>query len=144
MKALDKLNQQEKEMLFKAPAYVSLLAANSDGEMDETELKSAIKFSHVKTYSCDPLLTDFYNEVSKHFDITIEQLDSQLPKDKAARKAAINNELLKLIPIFSKLGNVYADTLHRSFITYAEHVSKAHRNVLASFIIPFYIKGLTA
>ena len=143
MSELDKLNPQEREMLLKAPAYVSLFAANADGGMDETEKKAAIKFSHIKTFSSHPMLHEYYKEVEKHFSINIEQLDSELPKDKTERTKAINKQLAKLEPIFNKLGNEYAATLHRSFITYIEHVSKAHKNVIESFIIPLYIKGLT-
>ena len=54
-----------------------------------------------------------------------------------------NGDETNEIKLLLKLGNVYADTIHQSFITYAERVSKAHKNVLTSFIIPFYIKGLT-
>ncbi len=144
MNELEELNAQEKEMLFKAPAYVSLLAANDDGEMDEAEKKSAIEFSHIKTFSCDPILTHFYREVEKVFGANIDELDRQLPKGKTERKDEINNELLKLEPMLSKMGNAFAYLLHRSFISYTEHVSKAHRSVLTSFVIPLYIKGLTA
>jgi hypothetical protein len=143
MKALEKLNQHEKARLFETPAYVSLLAANADGEMDETEKTAAIHFSHVKTYSCDPLLTNFYKEVEKNFLTNIERIDIQLPKGKAEREEAINKELLNLEPIFSKLGDLYSNTLHRSFISYTKHVSEAHRSAFVSFIIPFDINGIT-
>ncbi|HRH85029.1 MAG TPA: hypothetical protein PK210_12395 [Bacteroidia bacterium] len=143
MNELKKLNLQEKEMLLKAPAYVSLLAANADAGMDETEKRVAIEFSHIKTFSCHPMLREFYHEVEKTFNTNIEQLNNQLPKDKVERKNAINVELAKLESIFIKLGNEYAATLHRSFISFSEHVSKAHKSVLESFIIPLYIKGLT-
>ena len=143
MNELDKLIPQEKEMLLNAPAYVSLLAANAHGGMDETEKKIAIETSHIKTFSCHPMLREFYHEVEKIFSINIEQLDNQLPKGKAGREAAIKKELAKLEPIFLKLGQEYAATLHRSFITYTEHVSQAHKNLLESFIFPLYIKGLT-
>lgn len=142
MEPLEKLNQQEKEQLFKAPAYVSLLAANTDGTLDEAEKDVAIEFAHVKTYSCDPLLTEFYKEVEKVFEENLEKLDKQLPKGRKERNEAINKELLELEPLFTKLGKEYAETLHHSFSTYAEHVSKAHRSSLASFIFPFAIEGI--
>jgi hypothetical protein len=58
MKPGKNLSEQEYQELLKFPAYISLLAANSDGKMDETEKKAAIRFSHIKTYSCDPLLSE--------------------------------------------------------------------------------------
>jgi hypothetical protein len=143
MKALEKLDQKEKEQLLMAPVYISLLAANTDGKMDAEEKRSAIEFSQIKTFSSDLLLRNFYIEVQKVFVANLEQLENKLPKGKDERERAINKELLKLEPLFSKLGSSYSDTLYRSFITYAEHVSKAHRSALASFIFPFEIKGFT-
>jgi hypothetical protein len=143
MNTFKQLNQDEKELLLKAPAYVSLLAANADGEMDDAEKKSAVEFSHVKTYSSDPLLRDYYSEVEKTFASTIEKLDRQLPKGKTERKETIEEALKNMESIFGKLDQHYAITLHKSLTTYETHVSKSHRNILASFIIPVYIKGLS-
>lgn len=114
MKTLEKLNQQKKEMLFKAPAYVSLLATNADREIDEDEKKSAINFAPVKTYSCDSLLSNFYKEAEKVFTANFDQLTIELTKGQKERKESTNNELLKLEPIFLKLGNAHSETLHHS------------------------------
>ncbi len=75
MESFQHLSEQENEALLKFPAYISLLAANSDDKLDQAEKKSAIKFSHIKTYSCDPLLTEFYEEADKVFENNIQQLD---------------------------------------------------------------------
>jgi hypothetical protein len=143
MKLFKKLSVQENQALLKFPAYISLLAANSDGKLDETEKKSAIKFAHTKTFSCDPLLTEFYKEADKVFANTIEQLDKDLPKEKDSREAAIKKELLNLEKIVSKLGKDYTLTMHHSMKSFKEHVSKAHHNVLVDFIFPLPIPGLT-
>ena len=45
METIKVLCDQEKEILLKFPAYISLLAANSDNKLDATEKKSAIKFA---------------------------------------------------------------------------------------------------
>ncbi len=144
MKTFENLNQNEISMLLKFPAYISLLAANSDGKMDEAEKKEAIHFTHIKTFSCDPLLSDFYKEAEKVFLANIEELDDSLPKGKNEREMAIKKELSKLEHILNKLGKEYASTMYRSMQSFTEHVSKAHNNVLEFFIIPLYIKGLTA
>ena len=95
MKPFNKLSAQENEALLKFPAYISMLAAYSDDSLDETEKRLAIKFAHTKTYACDPLLKEFYNEADHVFENTIEQLDNNLPKEKNAREAAIKKELSK-------------------------------------------------
>jgi hypothetical protein len=141
MNELEKLTPQEKELLYKAPAYVSLLAANADGKMDEEEKKSALETSHIKTFSCLPALKEFYDEVGKSFENNIQQLNNTLPSERVQRNEAITKSLAELESIFAKLGNEYAEKLHTSFVAFSEHVSKAHHSLIASFLFPFYIKG---
>ena len=137
------ISAQENEMLLKFPAYVSLLATDSDGKLDEAEKKSAIKFSHIKTYSCDPLLTEFYKEADIVFDKNINELDKTLPAIKAEREETIRKELVNLEKIVLKLGEKYISVMHRSMKSFKEHVSKAQRNVLVDFIFSLPIEGIT-
>ena len=143
MKNLETLTSSEKEMLLKFPIYISLLAANWDGKLNETEKKSAISFSHVKTYSCDPLLKEYYHEADKVFEKNIIKVDNELPKGKDERDAAIKIELAKLENILLKLDKNYAKTMRRSMETFKDHVSRAYRNALETFLLPISIKGLT-
>jgi anaerobic ribonucleoside-triphosphate reductase len=143
MNLFKNLSVQELNALLKFPAYISLLAADIDDKLDEAEKKSAIKFAHTKTFSCDPLLTEFYKEADKVFKNNIDQLDKDLPKEKDSREAVIKKELLNLEKIVSKLGGKYTSTMCHSMKSFTEHVSKAHHNVLVDFIIPLSIPGLT-
>lgn len=143
MKLFEKLSVSDNEALLKFPAYISLLAADRDDKLDEAEKESAIKFAHTKTFSCDPLLTEFYSEADKVFENNIDQLDKELPKDKDGREEAIRKELLNLEKIVSKLGEKYTSTMSNSMKSFTEHVSKAHHNVLVDCIIPLSIPGLT-
>lgn len=137
------LTQQETDQLLKFPLYISLLAANADGKMDNEEKKSAIKFTHIKTFSSDPKLKDFYVEVSKTFEQDIDALDKQLPKERHERQAAIENELSKLKAILLKLPKEYQSIMLHSMQSYKDHVSHAHYNVLESFVLPIVIQGIT-
>lgn len=142
MKPIINLPEEKNQALLKFPAYISLLAANNDGKLDEGEKKSAIKFAHIKTFSSGPLLTEFYKEADSVFKQHIEQLDKDLPKEKNKREDFIKNELLNLEKIVVKLGGEYASTMHRSMKSFKDHVSKAHHSVLVDFIFPMPIKGL--
>lgn len=137
------LTKQENESLLKFPVYISLLAATSDSKLDEAEKKSAIKFSHIKTYSSDPLLTSFYQEADKVFEKNMLQLDKDLPVKKEERVAFIKKELMDLEKIVLKLGKEYTTVMHRSMKSFKEHVSKVHHSVFVDFIFPMPIKGLT-
>ncbi len=140
---LTNLTTQEYQALLKFPVYISLLAANSDSNLDEVEKKSAIKFSHIKTYSCDPLLTSFYEEADKVFEKNMLQLDKDLPVKNEERVAAIKRELLDIEKIVVKLGKEYTTIMHRSMKSFKEHVSKAHNNVFMDFLFPMPIEGIT-
>ena len=137
------LSKRENEMLLKFPAYLSLLAATHDDKLDKTEKSSAIKFMHIKTFTCDPYLCPFYKEADKVFVENIEKLDKELPKEKEARDAAIKKELLDIEKIVLKLGNQYTELMHHSMKLFKDHVSKAHHSVLVDFIFPFSIHGIT-
>ena len=143
MKPFKELTEPDNKALLKFPAFISLLAANSDNKLDEAEKKSAIKFSHIKTYSCDPLLAEFYKEADKVFENNIQQLDKDLPIKKAIRESALKKELIRLETIVLKLGEEYTTVMHRSMKSFKDHVSQAHHSVLMDFIFPMPIKGLT-
>ena len=143
MNQFKNITEAEYEALLKFPVFVSLLAAISDSKLDEAEKKSAIRFSHIKTYSCDPLLTSFYEEADKVFEKNMLQLDKDLPAKKEERIAAIKKELLNLEKIVLNLGKEYTTVMHRSMKSFKEHVSKAHENVFVDFIFPMPIEGLT-
>lgn len=143
MKPFKELTESENKALLKFPAYISLLTSNSDGILDEAEKKSAIKFSDIKTYSCDSLLTEFYKKADKVFENNIQQLDKGLPIEKTEREAAIKKELLKLETILLKLGKELTSVMHRSMKSFKDHVSQAHHNVFMDFVFPMPIKGLT-
>ncbi|MEO5642624.1 MAG: hypothetical protein ABIQ40_17280 [Bacteroidia bacterium] len=143
MKLLKNSSEKENQALLQFPVYISLLAANSDGKLDDEEKKSATRFSHIKTYSCDPMLTSFYEDADKVFEKNMFQLDRELPSAKEEREVAIKKRLSDLEKIVLKEGKEYATVMHSSMKSFKEHVSKAHHNVLEDFIFPLPIKGIT-
>ncbi len=143
MKQIKNISEIEYEAMLKFPIHIYQLAANSDSKLDETEKKSAIKFSHIKTYSSDPLLTSFYEDADKVFEKNILQRDEDLPVNAEEQIAGIKRELSDIEKIVMKLGKEYTSVMHRSMKSFTEHVSKAHHNVPVDFIFPIPIKGLT-
>ncbi|HVS96658.1 MAG TPA: hypothetical protein VHE54_09220 [Puia sp.] len=137
------LNQPEREQLLRFPVYLSLLAASKDCRLDGAEMHTAIKLTHIKTFSCDPVLADYYAEVDSNFEAVATKISNQLPADRDAREFAIKRELDKLEAILRKLDKRYAAILHESLRSYKDHVSRAHRNVLEYFLFPLPIGGIT-
>jgi hypothetical protein len=136
------LTVQQKQALVKFPAYVSFLAA-TDSKLDEAEKLVAIKFAHTKSFSCHPILADFYKESETAFENNLMQIESSLPKDKKSRDLAIKKEMVILEKILLKLGNEYVIAMHHSMKTFKNHVSRAHHSVIEDFILPISIPGLT-
>jgi hypothetical protein len=137
------LSLPEREQLEKFPVYLSLLAASKDCRLDGQEMHSAVKLTHIKTFSCDPVLSDYYAEVDKNFETVAREISNQLPADRDAREVAIRRQLTKLEILLHKLDKRYAAIMHESLRSYKDHVSRAHRNVLEYFIFPLPISGIT-
>lgn len=143
MMPFENLTSSEYEKLLKFPVYISLLAANADGKLDETEESSAVEFAHIKSYSCDPRLVGFFKDVYQAFSITLNELNKVLPFGKTNRETAIKKKQVELDEIIAKLGPDYSSLIRKSMQSFKDHVSRAHHNVLIDFIFPIPIKGLT-
>ena len=142
MKTFEVLSKEDQMEFLKFPAYVSLLAANQDGITDRQEMKTAIDFDYMKTYTCNPMLAGFYEKAARVFKDNLNQLDGELQKGKADRNAEIMAQLGKLENMLSKFDSVYAAIMRQSMKSFREHVSNAHQNFLESFILPVPIDGI--
>ena len=143
MNPFDNLTAQENEALLKFPAYIALLAAYSDDKLDEVETAAAVNFTHIKTFTADPLLKDFYLATEKVIEKNITEIDASFPVDKDEKVEKINKELIHLESIANKLGPEFMKVMKQSMLSFKEHVAKAHRSSLVDFIFQVPIKGLT-
>ena len=141
MKSFKSLSAEQRLALLKLPVYITLLAATGN-KLDEAEKLSAVKLAHTRSFSCEPLLAEFYLEADKEFESRIIQTDKELPREIQLRETAIKRELLKLDKIIMKLGKEYSMAIHRSLKTFKEHVLNAHHSVIEDFVLPVSIPGL--
>ncbi|MGF7080261.1 hypothetical protein [Mucilaginibacter sp. UYCu711] len=144
MKAFGKLSYAEQQEFLKFPIYISLLAANEYGPTDKVDIKTAVEFDHMKTYTCVPLLSGFYAKADELFKDNFTNLDAELPKGKLARTEAIKAKLAELEILLLKFDKDYAAAMHQSMKSFKDHVSSAHWNVLDSFLFPIPIKGISS
>lgn len=142
MQHFKELPQTDREKLLQFPAYLTLLAANNVS-LEKSEKQEAQKFAHIKTFTSHPLLRDFYEEVDSRFKSDLEKLDAELPKDKDQREQTIRKRLVEIEMVLGKLSEEYSLIMHKSMQSFKEHISRAHHNVLESFVFPVPIKGLT-
>ena len=136
------LTAEERELLLKAPALVSVLASISHKEVNETQKRDAIKLAHLKTFTADPLLIPYYQETEKHF---AEQFDATAaryyPFDEAKRKE-LKEEINRVSGVIAKLDPLYAERLSWSLQRYADHVKRSTHSVFQDFLFAFHIQGL--
>ncbi len=143
MKHYSDLSESEKEQLLKLPAYMSLLTSTAEKGIDKEEKNTAVKITHVKAYSSDPILINFFKEAESIFEKTITDLDTALPHNREDRKLAVQKELNKLERLLSKLDPEFVSALRRSIRSYDYYISKAHQNVMEYFIFPMPIDGIS-
>jgi len=138
-----KLTTKERELLYKAPVLVSVLASCSFNEVNKTRKADAIKLAHLKTFTAIPLLQRYYAEVEKHFKEQFEaEIKKYFPFDEAKR-SDLKKEMDSVNHAIEKLDREYAQALHKSLERYAAHVKKSTHSVFQDFIFPMPIAGLT-
>lgn len=143
IKQLEILTFEERELLYKAPVLVSVLASCSFNEVNEVQKADALKLSHLKTFTADPILLSYYAEVAKrfktHFEATVQQY---FPFDQNKRNA-LKKQIERVNYIIDKLDKTYRQLLYKSLEKYGKHVKKATHTVFLDFIFPIPIPGLT-
>ena len=144
MELFQNMTQEERKLLISAPIYISLLVATHDGAMNEEEKKAAQKHAHLKTFTADSVLSDYYKEVEGDFYEKIDELYNKLPQDAAEREISLREKIGQVESLLSKHPDEEAKKLLLSLESYSWHVSQSHKNISEDFIIPLRIKGLTA
>ncbi len=142
IKQFEKLSNEEKELMLQAPILVSVLASSSNHEISKSEKADAIKMAHMKTFTADPLLLEYYKEVEKDFNSYFDSVEKKYTPFNDTNKEALKEQIDLVNKVISKLDEEYAKTLHRSLSGYAEHVKKAGRGLLENFIFPVPVSGL--
>ena len=140
---LAKLNSEDREKLFKAPALVSLLAASTDGKVSNAEKADAIELSHLRTFTSPPILRPYYKEVEKRFKSDFEFMVQKYAPLDVQRQEALREEISKVYDIMDQLDDQFKLELSISLDSYARHVGSIHQNFLEFFMIPLSIKGIT-
>ena len=143
IRQFEKLTNDERELLVKAPVLVSVLASCSLNKVNKAQKADAIKLAHLKTFTANPLLLSYYAAAEKTFKDEFEAtIKKYFPFDDAKRKD-LKVELERVNLVIGKLDKKYADMLRNSLDGYARHVKKAAHSVFQDFIFPLPIPGLT-
>lgn len=143
IKQLQILTAEDREFLYKAPVLVSVLAACSFKEINRAQKADAIKLSHLKTFTADPLLLSYYAEVERNFRSQFEIIAKEYYPFDENKRNALKGEIDRVNHILGKLEKTYSETLYKSLESYSKHVKKATHTIFQDFIFPVPIPGLT-
>lgn len=102
IREFDKLNDQEVELLFKAPFLVCILIAGADGTIDRKEIKGAIQFAQ-KKHKKEGILSSYFAEFTQDFEDKLKILIQSYPYESTQRTPLIVSELAEISRIWSKL-----------------------------------------
>jgi hypothetical protein len=140
---LEKLNKEDRELIYNAPVLVSVLTSSSLNEINKAQKADAIKLAHLKTFTADPLLWPYYAEVEKNFRSNFELAAKKyFPFDQSSRDQ-LKKEIEKVNQVLLKMDNEYGRVLFKSIHDYADHVKKAAHSVFQDFLFPMPIEGLS-
>jgi hypothetical protein len=143
IKQFEKLTTEERELLYKAPVLVSVLASCSFNKVNKIRKADAIKLAHLKTFTAISLLIPYYTIVEKKFkELFDAAIKEYFPFDEAKR-IALKKETDKVNLVIGKLDIEYAQALHKSLEKYSLHVKRSTHSFFVDFILPLPIQGFT-
>ena len=121
---LKNLNEEEANIVLMIPALVALLIAGAEGNIDQKEIDWGSKITHFRANE-HSLLQNYYQEVDKNFEDTLNQLIKAMPEEVNERSKKINQELSKLNNIIPKLDSEFAAEFYKSLLSLSTQVAKA-------------------
>ena len=140
---IDKLTEEDKKIILRAPAIVAILAAISDdGEVSAQEKAASIKLAHLRTYTANPMLQDYYKEVDKVFEQHFEEEMASLPEDWKDKEEYLEEKLAAMTLVLPKMNDVYAKELISSLKSFAKHVFRTGSSFLEYFVLPVFMNRI--
>lgn len=127
---LEPLTQEEKEMVLKAPALITVLIAGADDNIVYEEISKAIELVNIKTFSEKLDLQPYYEIVAKTIEQDINDVIEALPGTASERNGVISDELAKLNKLLSRLKPDFSQDLYTSWKGLAHKVAQSWGGIL--------------
>jgi len=124
----ESLNDNEMELMFKAPILVCILIAGADGKIDNKELKEAISIAQKQAKS-NSSLSEYFREASQDFEDKIKILIQSYPYELTQRNPLIIQELSELNSVLPKLNKKFAINFYESLRLIADKIASSSGGV---------------
>ncbi len=132
---MDMLSPGDIRQIKDAYAYITVLIAGADGNIDPKELEWAEKIVQIRTFSGDESLFHIHEEITKELPGKIKSLIQELPADVTARNRMISDKLSELNPVLAGLHPSMGSYLYRGYLSFAQRIAKASGGFLSFFSI---------
>ncbi len=132
---MDMLGADDIKKLKDAYAYITVLIAGADGNIDPNELSWAEKIVQIRTFSGDESFFHIHEEITKELPGKIKELIQELPQDVATRNKLISTQLEELNPILTGLDPAIGSYLYKGYLSFAQRIAKASGGFLSFFSI---------
>ncbi|MDH5399581.1 MAG: hypothetical protein OEX02_15635 [Cyclobacteriaceae bacterium] len=124
------LEQEEIDILLKAPVLVCILIAGADDNIDKSEFREAVNLAQIKQRKARRSLLNYYAEVGKDFEDKMKILINNLPVKAQERNIEIVKELEQLNKVFPKVGKKFGRDLYSSLRDMAKKIAEASGGIL--------------
>lgn len=132
------LTQEEKELLFQAPAVVAYLIGGADDNFDNKQVEQSKHVVKLRSSFGDTLLLDYFTTVNENFDSKLETIVQKYKNLQVEERTNILvDELKGLNDIFTKIDTIYVKALVNSLRSYAKEVAKASGGFLGMLDINY-------
>ena len=125
----ENLSQEEEELMYSLPIYVSVLIAGADGKIDSTEIKKAVALAGLKKKKARKDLLEYYNHVNTDYEDKMKVTIANLPLGHKEREKLLIEDIKKANDVFQKIDKKFAIKLYASLKESAKHVAEASGGV---------------
>jgi len=125
IEAFRNLNEEEEQVLYDIPVWVTILIAGADSKIDKKEIKEAISVTRLKKIRARQDLIEYYHKVSLGFESNLKGYLALLPEDTTESSKIIIKNLEKVNSILPKLERAFAIHFYESLKDLAKKVANA-------------------
>jgi len=125
VRELDHLKEEDKELVMRTPALISVLIGAADGDFDKHEKDQAITSVHFRAKQGDKFLKGYYKAVDMNFESVMLHISQKFEGDAGLRADQIIAELSELNEILPKLDKRFSKVLLEDWKLLAFNIGKA-------------------
>lgn len=122
---LKNLTDSERQVVKRAPIWVTLYIACADNDIDTSEIDRAKEIIQIKSYAEKNDVKKLYEAIKEDLDTEIDSALKDLSAKGEVRMAYLEENLAKLNSILPKLDSTYARQLYKSFKSLALEVARS-------------------